>query len=217
MLKFDHTQDNLYLSLGLSDERKDYCNDNLIFTAITKPLMVKQLYDDMDDAPKELTTVSSDIEVILSRLTEESERVYSLLTYHKVTDSIRPFVSVYIETDGNVDKSFDIMKEHNVRFIDDIDDASTIKMIDMSENKDGMPSEIADMLRETLGQLKKKMVTMKLKSKIASSFKLIETVKNCNGNFDKFREFTVARILENATKNKSDEDSYSLKDDDDDE
>lgn len=86
MLKtFKHEEENLHRALGLTDEVKDTVREKIFFCTFSNGLVRDELFDDKDDAPVELTTVTGTLQKALA-LANEEEREYMLLTFNNTHD-----------------------------------------------------------------------------------------------------------------------------------
>jgi len=86
MLKtFKHEEENLHRALGLSDEVKDTVREKIFFCAFSNGLVKDELFDDKDETPVELTTVTGTLQKALS-LANEQEYDYMLLTFNSTHD-----------------------------------------------------------------------------------------------------------------------------------
>lgn len=76
MIKFDHSADTLQKSLGISDERADILSATYFFESINKNFLVKELFDNPDEAPSNLTTKTGVLEAVFEDCETEEERLY---------------------------------------------------------------------------------------------------------------------------------------------
>jgi hypothetical protein len=80
-IKFDHTEDNFHLALGVTPEIKNICRERIFFASLSNALQADELFDDMDDAPKEFKTVTGDLQRLISMITNPIEYDYTLLVF----------------------------------------------------------------------------------------------------------------------------------------
>ena len=114
-VKFDHSQGNLGLALGIDDERTDELDALIIFNIIDQTVMVDNLFDDPEDAPLNLTTKTGLMESVFESTTNETERIYVAFEYSKMDqhmmhnvrgfkDFMRGLHLLYQGADGDQDK-----------------------------------------------------------------------------------------------------------------
>ena len=77
----DHGQVNLNTALGLSRETQLLCRERILFNHFTNSLQAYELFEDVDDAPKELRTVTGDLQATLSTINDPLQYEYTLLTF----------------------------------------------------------------------------------------------------------------------------------------
>lgn len=62
------------------------CRERLFFSCFANYLQSKELYEDLDDAPKEFTTKTGDLARVLSIINDPLEYEYTLLMFMKLQD-----------------------------------------------------------------------------------------------------------------------------------
>lgn len=95
---FNHDEDNFHLALGISDETKYICRERIFFATFSNSLQADELFDDMDDAPKEFRTVTGDLQRLLSMITNPVEYDYTLLTFMMYQRMAKEVYSLYKNT-----------------------------------------------------------------------------------------------------------------------
>ena len=84
MVKFDHTAGNINRSLNISDERCDELDALVIYNIINQGMMIRQLFDNPDDAPANMRTKTGVLERCFESTANEAERVYLVWEYAKI-------------------------------------------------------------------------------------------------------------------------------------
>jgi hypothetical protein len=84
--KFSHTEDAIQDALGLSKETDDKCSEIIFFSTLSNHLMARELFDDIEEAPKALITKTGDLEKCLSLCSTELEKDYVLLMFNQIHD-----------------------------------------------------------------------------------------------------------------------------------
>ena len=95
---FNHDEDNFHLALGVSDETKNICRERIFFAIFSNSLQADELFDDVDDVPKEFRTVTGDLQRLLSMITNPVEYEYTLLTFMMYQRMAKEVYSVYRNT-----------------------------------------------------------------------------------------------------------------------
>lgn len=80
-IEFDHTQDEIAKSIGLSNEQTELCQERIFFTSFSNYLRTTNLFDSREEAPKDLTTFSGDLEQCLKMIQNPLEYQYTLLIF----------------------------------------------------------------------------------------------------------------------------------------
>ena len=79
--KFNHEEEDFHLALGISEETKVICKERIFFTSFSNSLQAEELFDDIDDAPKEFRTHTGDLERLISSISDPIEYEYSLIVF----------------------------------------------------------------------------------------------------------------------------------------
>jgi len=85
MLKFKHEEEQMHKALCLSDEVKDNVREKIFFSTFSNTLVKEELFDNKDDVPAQLTTVTGILEKAIA-LANEQEYDYMLLTFNNTHD-----------------------------------------------------------------------------------------------------------------------------------
>lgn len=83
-LKLDHSKPDLYLALGCSKKEKVFVQCAIFFETITCHLSVTTLYDEPEESPIELRSVTGVLERSLKRLRSDEQRFACLLTFKEI-------------------------------------------------------------------------------------------------------------------------------------
>jgi len=87
-IKFDHTKSKLKESFGLSPDDMKLLGDIMIFEIINLQYQASLLYDNMNDVPTNLKSVSSIIENCLKRCTSVEMAAYLLYVLEETKNKI---------------------------------------------------------------------------------------------------------------------------------
>lgn len=86
-LNFKHEEEDLHKAFDVDEALYIRCRERIFFATIMGYLMCLELYEDKDDAPRELKTVTGDIQRTLNLVTDEREYDITLLhfmNYHRI-------------------------------------------------------------------------------------------------------------------------------------
>lgn len=92
---FDHTDSNFHNALGVSSETDNKIVEIVFFSAISNHLLGRELFDNEDDIPKSLMTVTGDLEKSLKYVNNQLERDYLLLVFRKFHEMAVDCVAKY--------------------------------------------------------------------------------------------------------------------------
>ena len=80
-IKFNHDGRSLAESMSISKDRKVEIEAIVLYTMIVREIMVKNLFDSRDDAPRNMSTKSGVLEKLLEYATDYTEAVYIAYEY----------------------------------------------------------------------------------------------------------------------------------------
>ena len=86
MFKFHHDSVKIYDAFGMSKEFDKKCREIIHFAAIANHLMVEDLFDNREDAPRSLTTLTGDLEKAISLCQNQDEVHYILFNFNQFHD-----------------------------------------------------------------------------------------------------------------------------------
>lgn len=87
MFTFNHEEKKINRAVGVPDKIYEKVKDIVFFSTFSNYFIIKDLFDDENDAPKSLNTVTGDLEKALNLTCNEMEKDYLLLTfknYHEI-------------------------------------------------------------------------------------------------------------------------------------
>lgn len=88
---FNHEKDSFHESLCIHGDMRTKCRERIFFTALSNALQKEELFEDPEDAPRELGTVSGDLQRCLRSITDQLEYEYTLMvftTYQRMAKEI---------------------------------------------------------------------------------------------------------------------------------
>ena len=84
MVQFNHNERNINRSLNITDERSDELDAIVMYNIINQTMMIRQLFDNPDDAPKNMRTKTGVLERCFESTNNEAERIYLVWEYAKL-------------------------------------------------------------------------------------------------------------------------------------
>ena len=95
MFKFNHEAENLPRALSISEETEHKVEEMVFYSAASNHLLGKELFDNENDRPKALTTITGDLEKALGLTVTDEERFYMLLRFYNIHDLTLECISKY--------------------------------------------------------------------------------------------------------------------------
>ena len=108
--KFNHEVDSIPDAMGFSKEFDDICRERILFSAISTHFITKEFFDEEDDAPKNMNTITGILEKCLNSCKDENEQTYTLLIFRKVFDLATESIAKYNLFNGGDEKTKKRMK-----------------------------------------------------------------------------------------------------------
>lgn len=84
---FLHSEEKINRALGVSDDTMILCRERIFFCHFSNTLQSIELFNERDDAPRELTTVTGDLHRCLNMISNPTEYEITLLhfmSYHRL-------------------------------------------------------------------------------------------------------------------------------------
>lgn len=159
--EFNHGRDSFHESLGIPNETRVRCRERIFFTAISNALQRMELFEDVSDAPKEMCTVSGDLQRCLRSITDQLEYEYTLMIFNMFQRMAMESFAYY---------------RHMLETEDNREDRIKLKIIELIEEMRGSNDDNDDdEEEEPINRLNKK-----------SMMKRIKLVKQSHYNFDTY-------------------------------
>jgi hypothetical protein len=79
---FDHTKDEFHEAMNIPGYIRTKCRERIFFAAFSNALQRAELFEDEDDAPKDMSTVTGDLQRCLKMINDPLEYEYTLLTFY---------------------------------------------------------------------------------------------------------------------------------------
>lgn len=84
MVQFDHSKPTFEQSLGISTERADILTATVFYEMINHAYLVDKLFDNAEDAPRNMTTKTGILEKAFEEASNEAERIFCTWEYGKI-------------------------------------------------------------------------------------------------------------------------------------
>lgn len=84
MVKFNHEHETFEKSLGISTERADFLTASVFYEMINHAYLIDKLFDDSDDAPRNMVTKTGVLEKAFEETVSEEERIFTTWEYAKI-------------------------------------------------------------------------------------------------------------------------------------
>lgn len=99
-MKLNHEAKSLGDAFNLSDNIQNRITATIMYEFINRQYQIEHLYDDVDDAPLELTTTSGMLEACINKASGAAEKLYTVWEFAKIEmlkrdkNKIREFVGI---------------------------------------------------------------------------------------------------------------------------
>jgi hypothetical protein len=153
---FNHDEDNFHLALGVSDETKNICRERIFFAIFSNSLQADELFDDVDDIPKEFRTVTGDLQRLLSMITNPVEYEYTLLTFMMYQRMAKEVYSVYRNTNvENAESREERIKMEIIRSIMKLKELKDREESGLEADEDDVEVFTKESIMQRIGLVKK--------------------------------------------------------------
>lgn len=174
--EFNHETENFHESLGISDEIRVRCRERIFFNTFSNALQRHELFEDDDDAPKELRTVSGDLQRCLRTISDQLEYEYTLMIFNTTQRIAMESFAYY---------------KHTLESHDNKEDRIKLKIMELVEEMRGSSNDEEDE-DEPISRLNKKTMVKRIKF-VKQSHHNFDTYLNmlnrwANGNTQDFTE-----------------------------
>jgi hypothetical protein len=84
MVKFNHEEETFEKSLGITTDRADFLTASVFYEMINHAYLIDKLFDDTDDAPRNMVTKTGILEKAFDETVNEAERIFTTWEYSKI-------------------------------------------------------------------------------------------------------------------------------------
>ena len=174
---FRHEEDHLYTAIGIDEQTMIQCRERIFFCHFSNALQCFELFNEPNQAPRELTTVTADLRRCLDMIKNDLEyetTLFHFLNYHKIAQEA--FAFWHFENDPK-NSSEDKLKLQLVKMLKKLKDVSSSKDENEEDNNDnGVNNDIHDI------------------EKVVSR---IDKVKQSNYNFSRYMDAMGYKFMTN--------------------
>jgi len=118
--KFNHETDSFHESLGIPGDIRTKCRERVFFTAISNAFQREELFEDPDDAPRELRTISGDLQRCLQSITDQLEYEYTLMVFTNYQRMAKDIFGYYKHLQENQDNREDRLKTMIIELVSEM-------------------------------------------------------------------------------------------------
>ena len=80
--EFNHSKDHFHEAMNIPSYMRTKCRERIFFTSFSNALQREELFEDINDAPSDMHTVTGDLQRCLKMITDPLEYEYTLLTFY---------------------------------------------------------------------------------------------------------------------------------------
>lgn len=80
--EFNHNKEAFHEAMNIPGYMRTKCRERIFFTSFSNALQRVELFEDEDDAPKDMSTVTGDLQRCLRMINDPLEYEYTLLTFY---------------------------------------------------------------------------------------------------------------------------------------
>ena len=184
--EFNHSKDHFHDAMNIPSYTRTRCRERIFFSAFSNALQRQELFEDEDDAPKEMSTVTGDLQRTLSMITDELEYEYTLLTFYGHQKIAMEAFSRYKYLNSKDQSKEDKLKLSIINLIQELKDRDDDDD-DSKEEEDELDNVTVNTVIKRISIVKDshynfetylKQLTQKLSSRPDSDFNVDDFLKN---------------------------------------
>lgn len=111
---FNHEREEFHEALHISDEMRLTIREKVFFSSFSNALQAMELFEDLNDAPRSLSTVTGDLERALSMVDSQEEYEYMLLSFTMYQRLTKPILAEYRMSNSKESEDRESMLKHTI-------------------------------------------------------------------------------------------------------
>lgn len=111
---FNHDEEIFHRALSITDEVKNIVREKIFFSSFSNALQAMDLFEDVNDAPRSLSTVTGDLERSLSMANTQEEYEYMLLCFSMYQRLTKPILAEYRMSNSKDSQDRESMLKHTI-------------------------------------------------------------------------------------------------------
>jgi hypothetical protein len=111
---FNHDDQIFHRALNITDEVKTVVREKIFFSSFSNALQAMDLFENIDDAPRSLSTVTGDLEKCLQLTDGHEEYEYALLSFTMYQRLTKPILAEYKMKNSTDPEDREAMLKHRI-------------------------------------------------------------------------------------------------------
>ncbi len=111
---FNHEEEMFHRALNVTDDIKNIVREKIFFSSFSNALQAMDLFEDLDDAPRSLCTVTGDLEKCLQMIDSQQEYEYALLSFTMYQRLTKPILAEYKMKNSSDPEDREAMLKHTI-------------------------------------------------------------------------------------------------------
>jgi hypothetical protein len=111
---FNHEEEIFHRALSISDDVKNIVREKIFFSSFCNGLQAMDLFEDINDAPRSLSTVTGDLEKCLQMTDGHEEYEYALLCFTMYQRLTKPILAEYKMKNSSDPEDREAMLKHRI-------------------------------------------------------------------------------------------------------
>ena len=111
---FNHDDEIFHRALNISDDVKNIVREKIFFSSFSNALQAMDLFEDINDAPRSLCTVTGDLEKCLQIIETQEEYEYALLSFTMYQRLTKPIIAEFRMKNSSDPQDREAMLKHRI-------------------------------------------------------------------------------------------------------
>jgi hypothetical protein len=140
---YRHEEEKFYKALGIDKRTQWLCQERIMFAHFANAMQVEDLFEGRDDAPKEMTTCTGDLQRCLQMIQDPLEYEYTLLVFQQFQKLANEIYGRYQFMQDENTSQEDKMKLKIMNMM------AEMKLMEMHKEEPGMDDEEVESITPT--------------------------------------------------------------------